>query len=159
MISADEWRLFRQLRQEALREAPYAFGSTLANWQGDGDAEQRWRDRLTEVPFNVVAYYDGAPAGIVSGTHPDENGQAELISMWVAPLARGKGIGEALVDALVRWAKAQGAEHVALDVREGNERAIRLYERCGFSDRGQIATEPGAPPERKMLRAITADSG
>lgn len=129
VISADEWRLFRNLRQEALREAPHAFGSTLADWQGSGDTEQRWRRRLTEVPFNAIAYLDGTPVGIVSGTEPNVNGEVELISMWVDPSARGKGIGES---------------------------AIRLYERCGFSDRGRIGSDP---PERKMVRAIAAKAG
>ena len=69
MLTTDEWRLFRELRLEALREAPYAFGSTLESWQGDGDTEERWRDRLNNVPFNVIAYLEGVPAGIVSGIH------------------------------------------------------------------------------------------
>ncbi len=91
-IGADDWRLWRELRLEALREAPYAFSSTLADWQGDGDTEQRWRARLTSVPFNVVAYFDDAAAGIVSGTAPDAENTVELISMWVAPFG-GDGMG------------------------------------------------------------------
>ena len=57
-LTADDWQLWRELRLEALREAPYAYGSTLAQWQGAGDTEQRWRYRLDSVQFNVVAYLD-----------------------------------------------------------------------------------------------------
>jgi len=68
---------------EALREAPYAFASSLADWQGDGDAEARWRQRLTDVPFNVIAELDGTPAGMVSATAPDATDALRMISMWV----------------------------------------------------------------------------
>jgi ribosomal protein S18 acetylase RimI-like enzyme len=88
-LSPDDWPQRRALRLDALREAPHAIGSTLAEWQGEGDAETRWRRRLTDVPFNAIATLDGAPAGMASGTQPDDDGSVELISMWVAPDARG----------------------------------------------------------------------
>lgn len=42
---------------------------------------RRFRARLTEVPFNLIAELDGKPAGMVSGTHPDHNDTILLISM------------------------------------------------------------------------------
>lgn len=150
-LSPDEWRVFRELRLAALGEAPHAFQTALAEWQGAGDTEQRWRKRLTDVPLNLVAYLDGVAAGIVSATTPHSNVGTELISMWVAPFARGKGVGAALIDAVVSWARTRGLAHVSLDVRETNDSARLLYERCGFVDRGRI-DQPG-PPERRMTRA------
>ena len=52
-ITVDDWQVWRRLRQGALGESPIAFGSSLANWTGEGDTEERWRDRLREVPVNV----------------------------------------------------------------------------------------------------------
>lgn len=118
-VTADDWRAWRELRLEALREAPYAFGSTLAEWQGAGDNEVRWRDRLNRVQFNVIADLDGTPAGIISGTSPTLDGEVELISMWVAPFARGRRVGDALVSAVVQWASRQGAKRITLAVVEG----------------------------------------
>lgn len=89
VIRADDWRAWRELRLEALREAPSAFGSTLAQWQGDGDTEARWRARLSDVPFNAIAEFDGTAAGIASGTALSVDGTVELISMWVAGLRAG----------------------------------------------------------------------
>ncbi len=60
-VGVEDWRLWRDLRLEALREAPYAFGSTLAEWQGEGDTEVRWRARLSTVRLNVVATSTGRP--------------------------------------------------------------------------------------------------
>jgi ribosomal-protein-alanine N-acetyltransferase len=42
------------------------------------------------------------------------------------------GVGTAMLTALLRDADARGAAHVDLEVRAGNEAAIRLYERHGF---------------------------
>jgi ribosomal protein S18 acetylase RimI-like enzyme len=136
---------------EALREAPYAFGSTLAEWQGDGDTEARWRARLTTVPGNFVAYLDGVAVGIVSGTAPDESGTIDLISMWVAPFARGRGAGDALVSAVIEWARTQSATQVGLAVVERNGAATALYRRHGFVDTGAIdCRTAGDFSERRM---------
>ncbi|HYL26821.1 MAG TPA: GNAT family N-acetyltransferase [Candidatus Nitrosotalea sp.] len=152
ILTAREWALFRKLRLEALFEAPGAFSSTFADWQ-DAD-EARWQRRLTEVPFNAIAYLDRAPAGMVGATEPDARGAIELISMWVAPFARGQGVGDALVHAVVEWAGAQGAASVFLEVVEANGRARAFYERCGFVDKGRL-TKPDAPEaERWMLLSL-----
>jgi ribosomal protein S18 acetylase RimI-like enzyme len=135
-MRAHDWRAFRELRLQALREAPYAYSSTLAQWQGDGDTEERWRGRLTDVPFNVIAHLDDAAAGIVSGTSPSPEGVVEIISLWVAPFARGRGVGDALIEAVVRWARGNRARAVALAVVPGNEPAIELYRRHGFASNG-----------------------
>jgi ribosomal protein S18 acetylase RimI-like enzyme len=135
---------------EALEEAPYAFRSTLADWQGQGDTEVRWRGRLSDVPFNLVAEWQNSPAGMASGAAPDPDGSVELISMWVAPFARGHGVGDALVDAVIEWARERQALRVVLAVFESNERALALYRRHGFMDVGAIV----CATERKMVRLL-----
>lgn len=150
-LTAEDWRRFRALRLDALRDAPDAFGSTLAEWSGKGDREERWRARLTEVPFNLIAEFDGTPAGMVSATHPDHNGVILLISMWVAPFARGRGVGDALVDAVIAWGREQGAAGVTLAVRLTNPHAIALYRRRRFVDEGPIErASPNEPLEHRM---------
>jgi ribosomal protein S18 acetylase RimI-like enzyme len=151
VLTPEHWQFFRELRREALRDAPEAFSATFAQWSGDGDREDRWRARLTEVPFNVIAELDGKPAGLVSGTHPDEDGAVLLISMWVAPFARGRGVGDALVEAVIGWARDRGASAVELDVRQANEAAIILYRRNGFVDQGPSDHDP--VQERRMIFA------
>jgi ribosomal protein S18 acetylase RimI-like enzyme len=112
--------------------------SRLADWQGDGDREERWRARLG-IPgsFNVVATLDGEPAGLASGV-PAAEGVAELISMWVSPAARGHGVGEHLVQAVARWAQRAGAGVLGLAVVPGNENAAALYRRNGFHLTGDL---------------------
>ena len=65
-----------------------------------------------------------------------------MISMFVAPAARGSGIADALVDAVPEYSLESGAVAVRLSVRRFNARAIAMYERAGF----QVAAEPGDEP-------------
>jgi GNAT superfamily N-acetyltransferase len=156
VLTVDEWPLFRELRLEALREAPHAFGSILDDWQGDGDTEQRWRQRLADVPFNVIAFFADIPSGIVSAINPDGSGVVELISMYVTPFARGKGVGDALVTAVIHWAKERHINKLSLDVMDDNYRAKALYRRHGFADNGWVEAQEGRP-ERRMLRIEYAE--
>lgn len=61
---------------------------------------------------------------------------AELLLLAVSPSAQGRGIGRLLLKCFIKEAKKSGAEHIHLEVREGN-RAIRLYESAGFSPVGR----------------------
>lgn len=127
------------MRLAALGEAPYAFGSRLADWEGDGDVEGRWRSRLG-IPesHNVVAMLDDQAAGMASGVPTSHVGVVELISMWVAPGARGLGIGDALVGEIERWAQSIGARVLRLCVAEDNTKAASLYQRHQFHYTGEL---------------------
>ena len=55
------------------------------------------------------------------------------IGLAVLPLARGRGLGAALLSALVDEAREHGIRGLSLSVEDGNDAARRLYERAGFS--------------------------
>lgn len=133
-LTPDDWRLWRDLRLAALAEAPEAFGATLAEWSGDGDREERWRARLS-IPGgrDFVVLLAGTAVGMVSGVPTPDDGTVELISMWVSPAGRGRGVGDRLVEAVVQWAVEQGARTLRLSVMQDNPQAIALYERNGFA--------------------------
>lgn len=159
-LSTDDWRVWRELRLAALAEAPYAFGSRLADWQGAGDREERWRDRLS-IPgsCNIVALLDGQPAGMASGIPGDRAGEAELISMWVSPAARGQGVGDFLIAAVERWARCYGAGVLKLAVAEGNPSARALYRRSGFEDTAELGDLMPDGVRREVVMAKPLSSG
>ncbi len=132
-LRSDDWAEWRAVRLEALGDSPEAFTSKLADWEGPGDTEPRWRSRLETVEYNVLATLDGQSAGQVSGLVVSSRpSTVELISMWVAPFARGKGVGDRLIEAVMEWARQRPAERVVLDVMIANSAARNLYERHGF---------------------------
>jgi len=62
---------------------------------------------------------------------------AHVYAMWVAPDARGAGVGRALLDAVAGWARDRGCDHLVLSVTDSNEIARRVYEAYGFVDTGE----------------------
>jgi ribosomal protein S18 acetylase RimI-like enzyme len=153
VLTPDDWPLWRTARLAALADAPQAFGSRLSDWQGDGDREDRWRSRLSlDGSYNLLALSEGVPAGMASGIPGDEPGTAELISMWVAPAARGQHVGDTLIGAIESWAAAAGYRELGLWVKADNAAAIRLYERHGFAFiPGAIPDEDGELPMVRLL--------
>ena len=150
-LPADDWQRWRALRLAALTTDPAAFGSTLAEWSGVGDTEERWRGRWVGVPDNLVAVIHGRDVGAVSLFTPADGSAVELISMWVAPAVRGLGVGDALVEAVLGCAaERRPGRPVALSVYEDNGPARRLYARHGFVDAGP---SPDGPCELRMLRS------
>jgi len=138
-LAPGEWRLWRELRLRALADAPWAFGSTLAEIR-DRDTEAHWREGVSwpKVPF--VVEVDGVPVAmgrLLFGddpVHGDGPGaRAELISVWVTPEHRGRGVGRVLLAAAVEHLAAHHPQTgLLLAVVETNLPARRLYESCGF---------------------------
>ncbi|MBW0101607.1 GNAT family N-acetyltransferase [Pseudonocardia sp. KRD291] len=154
VVTVDDWALWRDLRLASLADAPEAFHSRLADWVGASEAQ--WRERLDTPGRYFVADLDGRPAGMVCGMPPDAVGVCDLLSLWVAPFARGHGVGDALVGAVVDWAGEQGAERVALHVVVGNHVASGLYLRNGFVDQGIVGGIADGMVERRMERVLAA---
>lgn len=72
----------------------------------------------------------GEPAAF--GMSVAETGFAEIGSVIVDDRMRGHGLGRRLVRELMDWAVSLGAHSAYLQVEQGNEVAIRLYETLGF---------------------------
>lgn len=135
VLTPDDWRSWRSLRLAALADAPYAFKSRLAEWQGDGDREERWRARLS-VPgsCDFLALLDGEPVGMAGGTPGEDDGEVLLRSLWVGGRGRGRGVADRLMRAVEEWATGSGARVLRLAVIPDNTRAIALYRRHGFEE-------------------------
>ncbi len=58
----------------------------------------------------------------------------ELTKMFVVPLARGTGVGEALVGTLEQQARERGLRQMRLDTRADLPHPARLYRRLGYQE-------------------------
>lgn len=145
LLAADEWEAFRRLRLRSLADTPQFFGSTLADAQARTEAV--WRQILSER-MQFVAVGDGVELGTVGAMRDVDRGGLHLVSMWVAPEARGTGVSDLLVEAVLDWADTAGSPPVWLEVADGNTVAERLYLRHGFVRTG--VTGPVAPDDPRL---------
>ncbi|GIG70987.1 GNAT family N-acetyltransferase [Phytomonospora endophytica] len=121
----------RTLRLTALKDAPTAFLSTYEGTVTRTDEE--WRSWIEAVTV-FAAFVDGKPAGMVGAVRDElEADVTELISMWVAPEARGARLAQRLTDAVVEHARSVGDRAVHLEVVWGNDAAEAAYLRYGFA--------------------------
>jgi len=98
----------------------------------DAWAEPTWWAELAARPRR--AYVVEEQAGQVLGyAGVDLGGEvADVMTMAVAPAARGRGLGRRLLDELVARAREDRAEHLMLEVRADNDVARNLYDSNGF---------------------------
>lgn len=140
-IVPGEWQELRRVRLEALADAPLAFGSTYE--REAAYTESHWRRHavaLAEGTWTVafVGVHGAAFVALALG-YLDEDDPAitHLISVFVAPDWRGRGLGREVSAAIVDWARERECRRVLLNVADWNEPARGVYASLGFSATGR----------------------
>jgi GNAT superfamily N-acetyltransferase len=128
-VGRSEWQRWRELRLQALRDSPDAFGSNLEREAGFSESD--WFDRIGAGP-SWIAVVDGEDVGIISGGEHHGSEVPWVYAAWVDPRVRGSDVAAELVAAVVEWARSTGAMRLGLDVADRAPRARRFYERLGF---------------------------
>lgn len=103
---------------------------------------ESWRiGELDQRDTIVAVYRDGELAGYFSFA-----GSPDLctIGLGLAPELTGCGLGPGFVEAGLSFARERwGVSSFRLEVASFNQRAIRVYERCGFDKQGTLVREDG----------------
>ncbi len=159
LLLADADAVLR-LRREALEREPLAFSSspTEDHVQAGGALEEYLAHR-TKAIFGAFEPDLIGMAGIAQEEGAKSRHKARLWGVYVTPSHRGAGIGCALVEAAIEFARSlDGLTHVHLAVAESGRAAQALYVRLGFMTWG---TEPAAirvgevcVAEHHMVRAL-----
>jgi len=131
---------FREVRLEALRLHPQAFGSAYTV-----EAREAVDDFAARIARGGLfgGFIDGQLQGIAGFSVRTE---ARLIhkgylgGMYVREPFRGTGLADAIVEAVLAHARTR-VEHILLSVASPNLSAVRFYRRMGFEP---YATEPRA---------------
>jgi RimJ/RimL family protein N-acetyltransferase len=139
ILGADDAAAYHALRLRGLKESPEAFGSTYA-----GEVDTPLSDiaaRLARGAAGQDVVFgawddDGGLVGVAGmgrGTSLKTRHRAGVWGMYVAPEARGGGVGRALMDRLIDHARSlDGLERLTLGVVTANAPARALYHSLGF---------------------------
>ena len=96
--------------------------------------EKALRDTIASSGHHLISVREGRAVGfLLSSFVLDE---AQLLLIGVSPDWQGVGVGGQLLKELINRSQDQGQKLIYLEVRSGNERAIRLYRSLGFIDIG-----------------------
>jgi len=124
----------------AVGSEPEGWLVTTSEWRSVAD-ERRYLKALRRYP-DAAVYVAETPAGelvarlsLARDPHPGSSHVADL-GVMVAKDYRRLGIGAALLEQAVDWARRNRVEKLELHVFPHNEAAIRLYERLGFEREG-----------------------
>jgi RimJ/RimL family protein N-acetyltransferase len=99
---------------------------------------QRFGETVRSEDAKVfVAEADGDVVGELTAFGRTSTGPA-TIGMAVAAAWRGQGVGTALMEACVEWAREAGVHKLSLEVFPWNEPAIALYRKFGFVEEGRL---------------------
>lgn len=134
---------YRALRLRALRDHPEAFTSS---WEEDcAKPPADSAARLASPQQRHWGAFDGATLQGIVGLEllprAKERHKGHVVGMYVAPECAGKGVGKALLAAVLAAAEDLGLSDLVLTLSEGNAAALRLYQAAGFVAFG---TEPRA---------------
>jgi ribosomal protein S18 acetylase RimI-like enzyme len=149
----DEWFILRDVRLTALAESPHAFLSTYERERVYG--EDRWRAEFARGDWNV-GFAEGRPASLLGVTREPNTpvDACYLEYLWVAPGWRGRHVALDMIAAVLEGLRARGMRTAFLWVLDGNEVAMRLYQRAGFmstNHRQPLVARPGRTEERLYL--------
>ncbi|WJK44223.1 GNAT family N-acetyltransferase [Solwaraspora sp. WMMA2056] len=156
----------RALRLEMLADSPLAYLETLADAAARPHDEYAARVARAATGTALAQFVAEATAGPAqqrpagpaqrrtagrfvahAGAHAasDDPAVTVLYAVYVSPPWRGQGLLGALVNAVADWSRAAGRPQLLLEVVVGNDRALRAYQRLGFTDTGVRLPHPTLP--------------
>ena len=154
---------YRALRLRAFAQHPQAFTSSA---EDEARRPLSWSaERLSPHPLQPHDMFWGAfegdtlvgMVGLQGRYRPKERHNASVVGMYVAPESARRGVGRALMQALLDHARALPVlEQIDLTVTAGNPSAQHLYETCGFTVYGILphAVKIDAQDYAKVLMVL-----
>jgi len=134
---ADHWPAVREIYAEGIASGNATFETAVPDWE-TWDAGHRKDCRLIAVALTPSAEAPGmlgwAALSPVS-SRPVYRGVAE-VSVYVARTARGRGVGRALLEALIAESEACGVWTLQAGIFPENVASLALHTRCGFREVG-----------------------
>jgi ribosomal protein S18 acetylase RimI-like enzyme len=87
---------------------------------------------IDEADYAIVAEIDAIIAGFATVKYEEWNNRAVLTGIFVASESRGKGVGRALIESAIKFARTESARCLFVETQNVNYPAIQFYRKLGF---------------------------
>ena len=148
-LEPHETALHRTLRLRALKDSPDSFGDRLEDISARPAAYWEELTQSVTAPDHHVMFLacaETSVCGSVYGlTDARQAGRGRVGGMWVEPASRGRGVGSALLEAVIAWARSRAFTRLELSAPARSAAALALYRRAGFGAMGERRPMPGRP--------------
>jgi RimJ/RimL family protein N-acetyltransferase len=135
LLTADDWRIYRDLRQRILDLGDGRFFSDSYMREKQLADETAWREWCTERPDHCICgIFDAATLiGVMMVTQYETLGDdvVEWEAIWLDPRYRRRGIARKAYEYIQQWTEAQGYRRVVSFIRTDNERARTIRVKQG----------------------------
>lgn len=131
-LNSADWPSVARIYAEGLATGAASFETTVPSWE-------EWDAAHLPAP-RLVAELDGMFAGWLAVSPVSRRAVYRGVvehSVYVAREARGRGVGRALLDALVRAAPEHGIWTIQTSIFPENETSLALHRAAGFRDVGR----------------------
>lgn len=148
-LKLSEAARLREIRLQALKDAPYAFG---ADFQKESEKDLNyWQDYLNNTNW-CIAVDNGRDIGLlaVDLADADRGSDCWLSSWWIDKNYRGQGVSKLMLQWLDQLCVEKGWHKQGLGVWPENEAAIAVYLKLGFI-KGEKELQSRSRPEKMYL--------
>jgi RimJ/RimL family protein N-acetyltransferase len=140
----DDIQMIQTLARRIWEEA---FNQLLSNAQIEYMLEMMYSSKVIEAEIArgtiwELIYLEGEVVGYISYSFEKDN-SVKLSKIYISVENRGTGIADAALKRVIRYAMENDRNCVYLTVNKGNKRAIRAYEKSGFSITESVVTDIG----------------
>ena len=157
-LCSTEVSLHRALRLRALKDTPDAFAESfeevaarpMSYWEALTQSVTASGQHVMFLASIDEEVY-GCTYGLLDSKQDDA---ARVGGMWVDPSQRKRGLGGALLKAVVLWAYEQQRTHMGLWAPTNHPEAVALYRRAGFVETGDIKPFPNQPSLQIMAMTL-----
>jgi phosphinothricin acetyltransferase len=128
----EDWEAVRAIYLEGIASGDATFETEAPTWEA-------WNESHLEQP-RLVARRESEVAGWAALSPVSDRcvyGGVAEVSVYVAAAARGRGVGRALLSALVEGSEQAGLWTLQAGVFPENEASVRLHLACGFREVGR----------------------
>ena len=143
-LNSKDWKIYKDLRLEALQKDSIAFGSSYEESIKKADAE--WQEKVENPRGHIFVAREGEEyIGMASAYEEQGEKVGHIAYVWgvyVRADYRGQKIGKRLMEAVIDELRKGGkVEKINLNVNTKQLTAVKMYESLGFKIAGTLHKE------------------